>query len=183
MPLLSCSDGAAAALGPRQLPPSHNLTGPPGQYTVTATVTRDRPGVAARAPGREATRRPGSAVRRRPPMTAFSKLRGQKGKSHPPYKRGSPIRLLSICASRVRLGAKVSIGECRGWPGDHRTTRDRVLSHVTMLAQGRVRTRVSSGSGVDRYHLTTMTAFSKPRGQKGKSHQPFLHLRQSGASW
>ena len=29
-----------------------------------------------------------------------------------------------------------------------------------MLAQGRVRTRVSSGSGVDRYHLTTMTAFS-----------------------
>ena len=50
-----------------------------------------------------------------------------------------------------------------------------------MLAQGRVRTRVSSGSGVDRYHLATMTAFSKLRGQnlKGKSHPPFVHLRQS----
>ena len=43
-----------------------------------------------------------------------------------------------------------------------------------MLAQGRVRTRVSSGSSVDRYHLATMTAFSKLRGQKarGKSHPP-----------
>ena len=36
------------------------------------------------------------------------------------------MRLLSICASRVRLAwvAKVSIGERRGWPGDD----DRVVT-------------------------------------------------------
>ena len=56
-------------------------------------------------------------------MTAqvgFSKLelRGQ---------RGSPIRLLSICASRERrLGpvAKVSIGERRDWPGEVTVTTE-----------------------------------------------------------
>ena len=72
----------------------------------------------------------------------------------------------SICARRERLGSEgprlasgsVGVDLSRGRPG----------SHVTMLAQGRVRTRVSSGSGVDRYRhggpghcdLTTMTAFS-----------------------
>ena len=39
-----------------------------------------------------------------------------------------------------------------GRRGGRRGLRGRPSSHVTMLAQGRVQTRISSGSGVDRYH-------------------------------
>ena len=45
-------------------------------------------------------------------MTAFSKLRGQKGKSHPPF-----VLLRQSARGLSVLVAKVSIGGRRGWPG------------------------------------------------------------------